>query len=227
MTGALVDSALVLSAVFLPMAFFGGSTGVIYRQFSITMVSAMVLSVLVALIFTPALCATLLKPTAKGHKPAQHGFFGWFNRVFDRGKRAYLTGVQHVVARTRRHLLIYGAIAAVLGLLLLKLPSAFLPDEDQGVLFVQVSAPAGATQERTERVLSEVRDYFLTKEKANVRSVFTVSGFSFGGRGQSAGLAFVALRDWKERPGRRNRVQAIAGRAMADFARIRDAIVVP
>jgi multidrug efflux pump len=225
-TGALVGIALVLCAVFLPMAFFGGSTGVIYRQFSITMVSAMALSVLVALIFTPALCATLLKPTAKGHQPAQHGFFGWFNRVFDRSRSAYLTGVQHVVARTARYLLIYGAIAGVLGLLLLRLPSAFLPDEDQGVLFVQVSAPAGATQERTARVLSEVRDYFLTQEKTNVRSVFTVSGFSFGGRGQSAGLAFVSLKDWKERPGRGNRVQAIVGHAMAHFAQIRDAMVV-
>jgi multidrug efflux pump len=225
-TGALVGIALVLSAVFLPMAFFGGSTGVIYRQFSITMISAMALSVLVALIFTPALCATLLKPAAKGHKQAQHGFFGWFNRVFDHGNRAYLTGVQHVVARTGRYLLIYVAIAGVLGLLLFKLPSAFLPDEDQGVLFVQVSAPAGATQERTARVLSEVRDHFLTQEKANVRSVLTVSGFSFGGRGQSAGLAFVSLKDWKERPGRGNRVQAIARRANAYFARIRDAMVI-
>jgi multidrug efflux pump len=225
-TGALVGIALVLSAVFLPMAFFGGSTGVIYRQFSITLVSAMALSVLVALIFTPALCATLLKPMAKGHKQAQHGFFGWFNRVFDRGNRAYLAGVQRVVARTGRYLLLYGAIAGVLGLLLLRLPSAFLPDEDQGLLFVQVSAPAGATQERTARVLSEVRDYFLTYEKTNVRSVLTVSGYSFGGRGQSAGLAFVALKDWKERPGRGNRVQAIARRAMAHFARIRDALVV-
>jgi multidrug efflux pump len=225
-TGALVGIALVLCAVFLPMAFFGGSTGVIYRQFSITMVSAMALSVLVALIFTPALCATLLKPVPKGHQPAQHGFFGWFNRVFDRSRSAYLTGVQRFVARTGRYLLIYGAIAGVLGLLLLRLPSAFLPDEDQGVLFVQVSAPAGATQERTARVLSEVRDYFLTQEKTNVRSVLTVSGFSFGGRGQSAGLAFVTLKDWKERAGPGNRVQAIAGRATAHFARIWDALVV-
>jgi multidrug efflux pump len=225
-TGALVGIALVLSAVFLPMAFFGGSTGVIYRQFSITMVSAMALSVLVALIFTPALCATLLKPAAKGHKQAQRGFFGWFNGVFDRSNRAYLTGVQHVVARTGRYLLLYVAIAAVLGLLLLRLPSAFLPDEDQGLLLVQVSAPAGATQERTARVLSEVRDYFLTQEKTNVRSVLTVSGFSFGGRGQSAGIAFVALKDWKVRPGSGNRVRAITGRAMQHFARIRDAMVV-
>ncbi len=224
-TGALVGIALVLSAVFLPMAFFGGSTGVIYRQFSITMVSAMALSVLVALIFTPALCATLLKPTAKGHERAQHGFFGWFNRVFDHGNRAYLMGVQHVVARTGRYLLIYVAIAGVLGFLLLRLPSGFLPEEDQGLLFVQVSAPAGATQERTARVLSEVRDYFLTQEKTNVRSVLTVGGYSFGGRGQSAGIAFVALKDWKVRLGRANRVQAIAGRAMQHFARIRDAMV--
>jgi hydrophobe/amphiphile efflux-1 (HAE1) family protein len=225
-TGALVGIALVLSAVFLPMAFFGGSTGVIYRQFSITMVSAMALSVLVALIFTPALCATLIKPTAKGHQAAQHGIFGGFNRVFDRSNRAYLTGVQHVIARAGRYGLIYVAIVGVLGFLLLRLPSAFLPDEDQGVLFTQVSAPAGATQEQTARVLSQVRDYFLTQEKTNVRSVFTVSGFSLGGRGQSAGLAFVSLKDWKERPGRGNRVGAIVGRAMTHFARIRDAMVV-
>jgi multidrug efflux pump len=224
-TGALVGIALVLCAVFLPMAFFGGSTGVIYRQFSITMVSAMALSVGVALIFTPALCATLLKPTPKGHKQAQRGFFGGFNRVFDRSNRAYLRGVQHVVARTGRYLLIYFAIAAALSFLLLRLPSAFLPDEDQGLLFVQVSAPAGATQQRTARVLSEVRDYFLELEKNDVRSVFTVSGFSFGGRGQSAGVVFVALKDWKERPGRDNRVQALAGRAMQHFARIPDAMV--
>ncbi|HWM67538.1 MAG TPA: efflux RND transporter permease subunit [Steroidobacteraceae bacterium] len=224
-TGALVGIALVLSAVFLPMAFFGGSTGVIYRQFSITLVSAMALSVLVALIFTPALCATLLKPKPKGHQQAQRGFFGWFNRVFDRSNHAYRKGVQHVFARTGRYLLIYVAIFAALGFLLLRLPSAFLPDEDQGVMFVQVTAPAGATQERTARVLSEVRDYLLTQEKANVRSVFTVAGFSFGGRGQNSGLAFVALKDWKERPGRSNRVQAIAGRAMGRFARIRDAMV--
>jgi len=201
-TGALVGIALVLSAVFLPMAFFGGSTGVIYRQFSITMVSAMALSVLVALIFTPALCATLLKPRAKGHPQAQDGFFGWFNRAFDRSNRAYLTGVQHVVARTGRYLLIYGAIAGALGFLMLRLPSAFLPDEDQGVLFVQVSAPAGATQERTERVLSEVRDYFLTEEKANVKSVFTVSGFSFGGRAR--------VRGWRSSPSRTGRSDTAA-----------------
>jgi hydrophobe/amphiphile efflux-1 (HAE1) family protein len=224
-TGALVGIALVLSAVFLPMAFFSGSTGVIYRQFSITMVSAMVLSVLVALIFTPALCATLLKPVAQGHKPAQRGFFGWFNRAFDRSNRAYLSGVQRVIARTGRYLILYVGIAAVLAFLMLRLPSSFLPDEDQGILFVQVSAPPGATQERTERVLSEVKDYFLTQEKAEVKSVFTVSGFSFGGRGQSAGIGFVSLKDWKERPGRSHRVQAIAGRAMAHFAQIRDAMV--
>src|SRR3982074_3692735 len=133
-TGALVGIAVVRAAVSLPMAFFGGSTGVIYRQFSITMVSAMTLSVLVALIFTPALCATLLKPTTKGHQQAQHGFFGWFKRVFDRSNHAYLRGVQHVVALTGRYLLIYVAIAGVLAFLLWRLPSAFLPDEDQGVL---------------------------------------------------------------------------------------------
>ena len=224
-TGALVAIALVLSAVFLPMAFFSGSTGVIYRQFSITMVSAMALSVLVALVFTPALCATLLKPVPQGHKATQRGFFGWFNRAFDRSNKAYLSGVQHVVARTGRYLVLYVGIAAVLGFLMLRLPSSFLPDEDQGILFIQVSTPPGATQERTERVLSEVKNYFLTQEKAEVNSIFTISGFSFGGRGQSAGIGFVSLKDWKERPGRSHRVQAIAGRAMAHFSQIRDAMV--
>ena len=187
-TGALVGIALVLSAVFLPMAFFAGSTGVIYRQFSITMVSAMTLSVLVALIFTPALCATLLKPKAHGQQP-RGGFFGWFNRTFERGNKGYERGVVHVIHRPGRYLLIYLVIVIVMAVLFVRVPSSFLPDEDQGILFAQVTSPPGATLERTEASLASIRDYFLNEEKGAVEGVFTVPGFNFAGHGQSSGLA--------------------------------------
>jgi multidrug efflux pump len=224
-TGALVGIATVLSAVFLPMAFFGGSTGVIYRQFSITMVSAMVLSVLVALIFTPALTATLLKPPAAGHDPAGHRWFGWFNRGFERGSAGYEGAVRHLVRRTGRYLLLYGAIVAAMAALFTVVPSSFLPDEDQGFLFVQAIAPPGATQNRMSEVLAQVRDHFLVDEKDAVESVFTVAGFNFAGPGQNSGLAFVKLRDWSERPGAANRAKAVAGRAMGSFGKIKDALV--
>jgi len=223
-TGALVGIALVLSAVFVPMAFFGGSTGVIYRQFSITIVSSMVLSVLVALILTPALCATLLKPQAKGHMEAHRGFFGWFNRVFNRGNQAYKSTVQHVLSRTTRYLLVYGGILVALAWLFLRLPTSFLPDEDQGVMFIQVNTPPGATKERTAKILDQVRTYFLEDEKEAVKSVFTVTGFSFAGRGQSSGIGFVSLKPWDERKGAKNRVQTIARRAMGHFAQYKDAL---
>jgi len=221
-TGALVGIALVLSAVFLPMAFFGGSTGVIYRQFSITMVSAMTLSVLVAVIFTPALCATILKPHAKSRQE-KRGFFGWFNRHFERGNEKYERGVVHVVNRTGRYLLTFVAIVGLMALMFTRIPKSFLPDEDQGVLFAQVTTPSGATSERTEKALAEVRDYFLNDEKQAVEGVFTVSGFSFAGRGQTSGLVFVRLKPWHDRPGARNRVQAIAARATQRFSTIADA----
>jgi hydrophobe/amphiphile efflux-1 (HAE1) family protein len=223
-TGALCGIALVLSAVFLPMAFFSGSTGVIYRQFSITIVSAMILSVLTALIFTPALCATILTPVEKGHTEKKRGFFGLFNRTFNRANRGYERSVEFIVGIPWLFLLIYLVIVGFMAVLYLRVPSSFLPDEDQGFLFVQVNTPVGATDSRTKEVLDQIREYFKTKESASVDGVFTVSGFSFGGRGQSSGLAFVHLKPWSERPGAKNRVQAIAGRAMGYFSTIKDAM---
>ncbi|WP_312743426.1 multidrug efflux RND transporter permease subunit AcrB [Cedecea neteri] len=223
--GALVGIAMVLSAVFIPMAFFGGSTGAIYRQFSITIVSAMVLSVLVAMILTPALCATMLKPIPKGHHDDKKGFFGWFNRMFDKSTHHYTDSVGNILRSTGRYLLLYLMIVVGMAVLFVRLPSSFLPDEDQGVLLAMAQLPAGATQERTQKVLDEVTDYFLTKEKANVNSVFTVNGFGFSGRGQNTGLAFVSLKDWSERSGEENKVPAIAGRAMGTFSQIKDAMV--
>jgi multidrug efflux pump len=221
-SGALVGIGLVLSAVFLPMAFFGGSTGVIYRQFSITMVSAMTLSVLVALVFTPALCATLLKPPEKGHHE-KRGFFGWFNRHFERGNRTYERGVVRVVNRTGRYLIVFVVIIGLMALLFTRIPKSFLPDEDQGILFAQVITPPGATKERAEKVLAEVTDYFLNDEKQTVEGAFTVSGYSFAGRGQTSGVLFVRLKPWADRPGTRNRVQAVADRANQRFQKIADA----
>ncbi|MFH1034462.1 MAG: efflux RND transporter permease subunit [Pseudomonadota bacterium] len=224
-TGALVGIALVLSAVFVPMAFFGGSTGVIYRQFSITIVSAMVLSVLVALILTPALCATMLKPVSAERHQAKRGFFGWFNRTFDRGNRRYLTVAGSMLGRYGRYLVVYALIVGGMALLFLRLPTAFLPDEDQGFMFTMVQLPAGATQVRTLKVLEEVQNHFLNDEKEAVNSLFTVSGFSFAGRGQNMGIAFISLKDWSERNRADLRAKAVAGRAMAAFSKIRDAMV--
>jgi multidrug efflux pump len=224
--GALVGIALVLSAVFLPMSLFGGSTGVIYRQFSVTIVSSMVLSVLVALIFTPALCATILKPAAPGRRRGPFGwFFRGFNRTFDAGNSGYVSVVKRAISHPVLSMSIFIAVAAVLAWLFPRIPGGFLPDEDQGVMFVQVTAPPGATSVRTQQVLDDVYDYFRTQEAGNVEGVFEVNGFSFGGRGQNAGLLFVRLKPWEERPGAQNRVQAIAGRAMARFFRIKDAMV--
>ncbi|MBR0646733.1 efflux RND transporter permease subunit [Plastoroseomonas hellenica] len=222
-TGALVGIGLVLSAVFLPMAFFGGSTGVIYRQFSITVATAMALSVIVAIVFTPALCATILKP----HKPGQgkRGFFGWFNRGFERTNRGYARGVQHAVRRPVRMMAIYAALLAGLAVMFLRLPSAFLPDEDQGTAFVQVISPPGATTERTQRTLDEITRYVREQESGVVASIFSINGFSFSGRGQNAGMAFLSLRDWKQRPGAQNGVQALTQRIMARFANYQDAMV--
>jgi multidrug efflux pump len=207
-TGALVGIALVLTAVFLPMSFFGGSTGVIYRQFSVTMVAAMLLSVTVALTFTPALCATLLK--SKKDKKKKKGLFGWFNKWFDSTNDHYEKGVKRLTGRTGRWMIIFAVIVVLMGVLYSRLPSAFMPDEDQGVMFVQVTAPPGATSERTASVLGQVTDYLLDKEKATVKSVFTVNGFSFAGRGQNSGIAFVSLKPWGDRSGAKNRVQAVA-----------------
>ena len=224
--GALVGIAMVLSAVFIPMAFFGGSTGAIYRQFSITIVSAMALSVLVALILTPALCATMLKPIAKGdHGEGKKGFFGWFNRMFDKSTHHYTDSVGGILRSTGRYLALYLIIVVGMAYLFVRLPSSFLPDEDQGVFLSMAQLPAGATQERTQKVLDEMTDYYLTKEKANVESVFAVNGFGFAGRGQNTGIAFVSLKDWSERPGEENKVEAITQRAMGAFSQIKDAMV--
>ncbi|NMG77529.1 efflux RND transporter permease subunit [Aromatoleum diolicum] len=228
-TGALVGIGLVLSAVFVPMAFFGGSTGVIYRQFSITIVSAMALSVLVAIVFTPALCATMLKPVQQGHAHGEGGWFGgffhWFNGMFARNTRRYESAVGSILARSVRFLAIYVAIVAVLGLLFLRMPTSFLPEEDQGFMFNQVMLPAGATQERTLEVLKKVERHFLETEKDTVKSLFTVAGFSFGGSGQNMGIGFVNLKPWDERQGPGMNVKDVAGRAMGAFSQIREAMV--
>jgi len=216
-TGALIGIGLVLSAVFLPMAFFGGSTGVIYRQFSITIVSAMVLSVLVALILTPALCATILKPAAEEHK-SDRGFFGWFNRTFDRGIARYGDGVEKVGRRWKRSLLVYALIVGGMALLFARLPGGFLPDEDQGLLFTQLTLPPGATIAQTEAEMAKVRHHFMVDEKRDVEAVFTVSGFGFVGQGQNVGIAFVRLKDWKDRHGKAASAAAVAGRAIGALA---------
>lgn len=224
-TGALVGIALVLAAVFVPMAFFGGSTGVIYRQFSITIVSSMVLSVIVALILTPALCATILKPVDKGHEHEKIGLFRWFNRFFDASSTRYESAVGKMLARTGRFMLIYVLLIGGLAVLFLRLPTSFLPEEDQGIMFTQIMLPAGATQERTIKVLEQVEKHFLENEKESVSSLFTIAGFSFGGSGQNMGLGFVKMRDWDERKGPGMAVKAVAGRAMGAFSQIRDAMV--
>ncbi|MBK5416777.1 efflux RND transporter permease subunit EmhB [Pseudomonas sp. TH31] len=223
--GALVGIALVLSAVLLPMAFFSGSTGVIYKQFSITIVSAMALSVLVALIFTPALCATMLKAIPKGeHGTPKRGFFGWFNRNFDRGVKSYERGVGNMLTHKIPYLLAYLLIIVGMIWLFTRIPTAFLPEEDQGVLFAQVQTPAGSSAERTQVVIDEMRSYLLEKESGAVASVFTVNGFNFAGRGQSSGLAFIMLKPWGERDAS-NSVFALAARAQQHFFTFRDAMV--
>ena len=226
--GALVGIAMVLSAVLLPMAFFGGSTGVIYKQFSITIVSAMALSVLVALIFTPALCTTMLKPIdPEKHGQPKKGFFGWFNRTFDRGVDSYERGVKRMVTHKLPAFIVYLVIVAGMIFLFTRIPSAFLPEEDQGIIFAQVQTPAGSSAERTQKVIDEMRDFLLDKENgegAGVKSVFSVNGFNFAGRGQSSGLAFVMLKPWDERDADTT-VFEIAKRAQAHFASFRDAMV--
>jgi multidrug efflux pump len=220
--GALVGIAMVLSAVLLPMAFFGGSTGVIYRQFSITVVSAMALSVLVALIFTPALCATLLKPIdPEKHGQPRKGFFGWFNRTFDRGVLSYERGVGNVIRHKIPAFLVYILIFAGMIWMFTRIPTAFLPEEDQGVIFAQVQTPPGSTAERTQNTLDKMREFLLTDP--GVQSVFTVNGFNFAGRGQSSGLGFVMLKSWEERDSS-NTVFEVAKRAQAHFFGFRDAM---
>ena len=224
-TGALVGIALVLSAVFLPMAFFGGSTGVIYRQFSVTIVSAMVLSVLVALILTPALCATLLRPTKKGSRAAGATPFGWFNRRFAAAVRRYDEAVGRILARPLPLLILYAVVVSAMALLFARLPTAFLPEEDQGLMIALFNLPTGATQDRTVAVGDKVRGYFFNQERANVESVYNVAGFNFSGSGQNLGQAFVHLTPWDKRRGAANHAPAIALRATSAFSKLRDAQV--
>ncbi|BFG80570.1 efflux RND transporter permease subunit [Paraburkholderia terrae] len=224
-TGALIGVALVLAAVFVPMAFFSGSTGVIYRQFSITIVSAMTLSVLVAMVLTPALCATLLKPHPPGHTQAKSGFFGWFNRTFDRGNRSYQGIVRHMLGKKWCYMIVYAALLALVVAGFAKLPVGFLPDEDQGTLFTLVQLPPGATNARTEDVLRQVEHHFLVDQKDAVSGVFSVAGFSFAGSGQNTGFAFVKLRPWDERKSKMLSVTGVAAKAAAFFSTIRDAKV--
>jgi multidrug efflux pump len=222
-TGALIGIATVLSAVFVPMAFLNGSSGVIYRQFSITIVSAMVLSVTVAIVVTPALCATLLKPVKKGEHHSDRGFFRWFNYAFDNGNRRYQGIVASIISRPARFMLIYLALASLMGLLFIRLPTAYLPDEDQGYLFTLVQTPVGATLPRTVKALDQIRDYVLNHEKDAVDSIFTIAGFSFNGSGQNNGLGFILLKDWSERTSPQLSIRAIQGRAYGALSQISDA----
>ncbi|WP_297534019.1 efflux RND transporter permease subunit [Thalassolituus sp.] len=223
-TGALVGIALVLSAVFIPMAFFPGSTGAIYQQFSITIVSAMVLSVLVALILTPALCATMLKPHDGDHQ-TKSGFFGWFNRTFEKATNGYRNRVDSTIRHWVRYVVMYVLIVGVLIFAFMRLPSAFLPEEDQGMLIALVQLPVGSSQEQTIEVLKKIEDHFLDNESDAVQSMFAAAGFSFSGRGQNSGIAFIRLKDWDERDLEKDGVQAIVGRAWGAFSQIREAFV--
>jgi HAE1 family hydrophobic/amphiphilic exporter-1 len=230
-TSALVGIGLVLSAVFGPMAFFSGSTGVIYRQFSVTIIASMLLSVVVALILTPVLCASLLKPVAKGHESSENAifflrpFFRWFDRFFFRSRTLYLGMVSHFLSKKLRYLLVFLVIVVAMGFLFRNLPTAYLPDEDQGVLFVQAMLPANSTLEQTQKVLDTARDHFLEGEKDAVESIMTVAGASFTLRGQNVGLAFVKLKDWKLRDRPDLKAEAVVGRSMKVFSKIRNAMV--
>lgn len=224
-TGALIGIAMVLSAVFVPMAFFGGSVGVIYRQFSVTIVSAMVLSVVVAIVLTPALCATMLKPQDSAHHKNQHGFFGWFNRTFDRATRHYKASLSRIIKRTGRCMTVYALLIGGLLFLYTLMPTGFLPDEDQGILFVQLQLPTGSTHEDSTKIIKQVEDYFLTEEKESVDSILGVIGFSFAGNGQNTGMGFVRLKDWDQRKKAHLKAAAVSQRAQIAFSKIHNAQV--
>jgi len=230
-TSALIGIGLVLSAVFGPMAFFPGSTGVIYRQFSITIISAMLLSVVVALVLTPVLCATFLKPVAKGHEPSDNSiwflrsFFQWFDRGFFRIRDLYIKLVGQVLAKKLRYLALFALIVVAMVTLFQRMPTAYMPDEDQGILMVQAILPSGSTLEQTEKVMGQVREHFLEHEQDGVESFMSVAGMGFGGRGQNMALGFVQLKDWELRQRPDLKVEAIAGRAMGRFSQIKEAMV--
>lgn len=224
-SGALVGIGLVISAVFVPMAFMDGSTGVIYRQFAVTIAAAMTLSVLVALIFTPALCATILKAPVPGKKPA--AFFAWFNRVFNAGASGYAVGVEGILKRNKLFLLIYALLLVALAVLFARIPSAFLPEEDQGTMMVQVQLPPNASAARTEQVLQKVVNHLLENEKDTVNGVMSVNGFNFAGRGQNSGLLFVELKPFEQRKRPDQHLKALHGRTWGFVSQINDAMIVP
>ena len=230
-TSALIGFFLVLSALFGPMAFFAGSTGIIYRQFSVTIVTSMLLSVTVALILTPVLCASILKPVPKGHEPAESAvwflrpFFLWFDRMFYRFRDGFVRLVGHALARKLRYVLVYVVIVAGLVVLFMRMPTSYLPDEDQGILLCQIILPTGATLEQTQAIADKVRRHFLEDEKEAVDSCMTIAGVGFSGRAQNNGMVFVKLKDWNQRSRVDLRVPAVAGRAMAAFSRFRNALV--
>jgi len=230
-TSALIGIGLVLSAVFGPMAFFPGSTGVIYRQFSVTIVTSMMLSVVVALVLTPVLCATFLKPVKKGHEAAESGvafmrpFFRWFDRMFSRIRDRYVRVVGNTLSRKFRYLVAFLVIVAAMGYLFKRMPTGYLPDEDQGILMVQAMLPANSTLEQTKEIMDQVKDQFLENDKQAVESCMTVSGVSFAGHGQNAALSFVKLRDWDLRKSENLKADRVAGRAMMAFQKIRNAMV--
>ena len=230
-TSALIGIGLVLAAVFGPMAFFPGSTGIIYRQFSVTIVASMLLSVVVALILTPVLCASLLKSVPKGHETAETGFrlfrpfFSWFNRSFYRLRDGYVSFMGRVLGAKARYILLYLVIVVGMGFLFSKLPTGYLPDEDQGSLLVQVTLPSGSTIEQTGKVMKKVTDHFLMNEKEAVEGLMTSSGQNMSGRGQNIGMAWVKLRDWDLRRRRDLRVDAVVDRAMKVFSRYKEAMV--
>ncbi len=225
-TGALVAIALVLAAVFVPMAFFGGSIGVIYRQFSITLVSAMALSVLVALVLTPALCATILKPLPPSGHVEHKGFFKWFNKWFDRGRDRHARGLNAMLGRTGRSMLVYLGIVAVMALLYTRIPSSFLPNEDTGFMYGQVQTPPGASKERTWEALDKAQQYLTEQEKDTVDGVLTVNGFNFAGTGQNSGLLFIKLKDWDERTKPGQQIGALLARANKYFSGIKEANII-
>ena len=230
-TSALIGIGLVLSAVFGPMAFFPGSTGVIYRQFSVTIIASMLLSVVVALILTPVLCASLLKPVPKGHEAAETGisflrpFFRWFDRIFFRARDLYLKLVGRALSQKMRYLVVFLLIVAAMGFLFQRMPTAYLPEEDQGIVMVQAMLPPNSTLEQTEKVMEGVRNHFLEGEKDAVESIMTISGRSFSGNGQNMGMAFVKLKDWNLRDRPDLKADAVAGRAMKAFSKLRNAMV--
>lgn len=224
-SGALVGIGVVISAVFVPMAFMDGSTGVIYRQFAITIAAAMGLSVLVALIFTPALCATLLKAPEPGKKPAR--FFAWFNRVFNAGASGYAVGVEGILKRNKRFLLVYVLLLAALVTLFARIPKAFLPEEDQGTMMVMVQLPPNASAARTDKVLQTVSQHLLDNEKDTVNSVMAVNGFNFAGRGQNSGLLFVELKPFQERKSPHQHLKALYGRTWGFVGQLNDAMIIP